>query len=117
MRIFFSILLAAGIVFAPSITWAQNTSPATPPPETTGGPPNVAPPTKAPTMPLPPTPLMEEAIASTTSGAGKPIMESSSVDKVSSTDSSLPLIAFTVGAILLIIGVGWYLWRRKEGAM
>ena len=117
MRTFFSLFFTACIVFAPSTAWAQNTSPVTSPPETAGSPPNVAPPTKAPTTLLPPTPLVEEVIAPTTSGAGKPIMESTSVDKVSSTDGSLPLVAFTVGAILLIIGVGWYLWRRKEGTM
>ena len=122
MRTPISIALIAFVVLAPSLVWAQDMNQTAPPPRTTGGPPNVKPPTPAPDEPLPATPLVgggETATTTTTSsGTGKVAAVPTGLSITDSSSRDILLLGIFVGtAILLIIGVGWYTWRRKGRAM
>ncbi|MBI4088709.1 LPXTG cell wall anchor domain-containing protein [Candidatus Kaiserbacteria bacterium] len=113
MRTFIPTLLITLIFLIPSVLQAQDTSSVLPP-SGAGSPPNVVPPTAPPTEPLPPTPLPNEAVAAPSApGAEEPsAVSSESTVALPSTGNGLLVISL-IGTAVLIVGIGWYLWRRK----
>ena len=113
MRIFISTFLIAGAVLAPSLALAQTTNSAAPPPATAGSHPNVLPPTKAPSKPLPPAPLPNgQLTVSGTSSSASGSATASPGPSSQNGGSATPIILIGA-AVVLIIGIGWFMQRRK----
>lgn len=104
MNKFIITFFVIGIVLYPSLVGAQGAGSAERP--------QVVPPTTAPSEPLPPAPLIEEEIVP--SAASFSEVEETEVTPIEPINAPVWLLAFVGLAIILIIGIGWHIWRRGE---
>ncbi len=116
MRIFIPTLLVICTALIPSLVWAQ--TPNLPPPPPVEDHPDVTPPTKAPTKPLPATPLPDEVKALiAASASSSEALEPGTVSTEPTTSSSgglLPSIAMFVGGVFIAVILSKWLQRRRR---
>lgn len=104
MRTFIPVIFAVSIAFLPSFAAAAERSNIPPPP------------TPPPAEALPPAPLVSEEAPASAAPATLEESAATAADEVveplTPVTNPLPLLVVITLAILLIIGVGWFLWKR-----